>query len=392
MFSRKQIQIYHKNLVVYPVIRYFVVYISHETYLITMKYLRFFPLFLLLTVCAASAKVPVGDSVIKAFCVDFNWSGRGYAGLALPEDYASAKPSDHIKWYKEHNVNTIQSFCVSHNGYAWYDSKIAPKVPGLESDFLTEMVDLGHKEGMLVMGYFSPACNVYWLENHPNEVYDNGTMFHMVYTKKYLEYLGDVIYEAVIHTGIDGFMIDAIFSAPMQEMAPVAWLDCEREMYEELFGTEFPGTCNVTPQMAEDFKRRATLRCWDTIVSAAKRANPECIVWLTCHELDHPQIRDNRIFQEVDWLQNESSDPVFLKTVRSKVGPAVKLIQCVVGWESHDASKLFDDSDPNTGFYGFAWPLLETTLPPTVEQAEDNVRFKNNARNIETMSEFYKNH
>ena len=359
-----------------------------------MKFFKAAALFaVMLASQSLSAKMPVGDSIVKVFCIDFNWSGKGYTGLALPGDYSSAKPEVHLKWYKDHNVNTIQSFCVSHNGYAWYDSEIAPKVPGLEGDFLTELVELGHGEGMLVMGYFSPACNVYWLENHPKEVYDNGTMFHIIYTKKYLEYLGSVIYEAVTHTGIDGFMIDAIFSSPMNERAPVAWMDCEKEMYAELFGTEFPGTCNITPEINEEFKRRATLRCWDTIYSAAKRADPECIVWLTCHDLDHPQTRDSHIYKEADWLQNESSDPAYLEKVREMVGPQTTLIQCVVGWESHNAGDLFGNSSiGKRGFYGFAWPLLDTTLPPAVEEAGDNAHFRRNAENIEVMSEFYKSH
>lgn len=132
-----------------------------------------------LMACSHQNAQKTADDPIQAFCIDFNWSGKGYAGLSLPEDYSQADPKEHFEWYKAHGVNTIQSFCVSHNGYAWYDSDIVPKVPGLRSNFLKDLVDMGHREGMKVMGYFSPGTNVRWMKEHPDEVYDNQTMFHI---------------------------------------------------------------------------------------------------------------------------------------------------------------------------------------------------------------------
>ena len=95
-----------------------------------------------LMACSHQNAQKTADEPIQAFCIDFNWSGKGYAGLSLPEDYSQADPKEHFEWYKAHGVNTIQSFCVSHNGYAWYDSDIVPKVPGLRSNFLKDLVDM----------------------------------------------------------------------------------------------------------------------------------------------------------------------------------------------------------------------------------------------------------
>ncbi len=103
-------------------------------------------LFLLFVVLTATANE---FERIQAFCIDFNWSGKGWKDFSRPMDYNSAVAQEHLNWYKEHGVNTIQSFCVSHNGYAWYDSEIAPKVPGLKSNFLKELVELGHANDML---------------------------------------------------------------------------------------------------------------------------------------------------------------------------------------------------------------------------------------------------
>lgn len=328
---------------------------------------------------------------IQAFCIDFNWSGKGYASLSLPNDFSDADPQEHIKWYKEHGVNTIQTFCVSHNGYAWYDSKIAPKVVGLKTNFLKELVELGHSEGMKVMGYFSPGTNVYWLENHPDEIYDNNTMFHIIYTKKYLDYLGSVIYEAVKESGIDGFMIDAIFTAPFYDGEKMKWAECEKQMYEELFNEPFIGVENITKEIEIEFKRKSVERCWDTIYNSAKKANPECVIWLTCHDLTAYQIApDSKIFKQVDWLMNENSDGEYLQKVKSMVGDHTKLIQCITGWAEHDSEQLFNREDmKDVGFYGFAWPDSLTTLPYTLESAANDPRFKRNAENILKMKEEY---
>lgn len=58
-------------------------------------------------------------------------------------------------------------------------------------------------------------------------------MFHIVYTSEYLTYLGNVIYEAVSKTGIDGFMIDALFTAPRDSAEAMKWMPCERQIYED---------------------------------------------------------------------------------------------------------------------------------------------------------------
>lgn len=346
----------------------------------------------LLAACSSTQSKPEPEMPIQAFCIDFNWSGKGYASLSRPGDFSSADPKVHYEWYKAHGVNTIQSFCVSHNGYAWYDSEIAPKVPGLKSNFLKELVEMGHKDGRRVMGYFSPGTNVRWLEEHPDEVYDNGSMFHIVYTSEYLDYLGKVIYEAVSKTGIDGFMIDALFTAPRDSSEKMKWMPCEQEIYAELFGEPFPGVEKMTYERELEYKRRSVERCWNTIYTSAKKANPDCIVWLTCHELTHPQIRPgSQIFKQADWLMSENSDPKYLQLVRDAVGPHTQLIQCISGWESHNAKSLMQGKEGvKMGWYGFAWPDSVTTLPYTVESAKDNARYRQNALNIEEMAKFYK--
>ena len=95
----------------------------------------------------ASAPVdPTKIKDIKAYCLDFNWGRR--RSFAKPGTWASADPAKHVAWYKAMGANVIQTFAVSCNGYAWYKNGAVPEQPGLKHDFLTEVVRLGHKEGM----------------------------------------------------------------------------------------------------------------------------------------------------------------------------------------------------------------------------------------------------
>lgn len=318
---------------------------------------------------------------VKAFCVDFNWGG---AGFAPPGMYAKASPAEHLAWYKRMGVNTIQTFCVSCPGYAWYRGGAAPAQPGMEGDFLRELTALGHGAGMKVMGYFCIGGNTRWSETHPDEAHPIPSAISIPLTRKYLDYLAAVIPEALVKTGIDGFMIDWVFSPfghyPDKEYT---WLDCEKTMYQELFGAPFPGAEAMDRDKIDEFNRRAVERCWKVIRDAAKGAKPDCIIWLSCYDLQHPQMRGCSMLREVDWLMNEHPDPEKLAAARAATGPKTKLIQCVCGWgDQHDAAKIMGDPRfADLGFYGFAKPDPETTLPP-----EDG---SGNAKNIAAMREFF---
>ena len=84
--------------------------------------------------------------------------------------YAQADPRAHLQWYRELCANTIQTFCVSCCGYAWYRSEVAPVQPGMKGDFLKEITALAHAEGMQVMGYFCVGANTWWGETHPDKL------------------------------------------------------------------------------------------------------------------------------------------------------------------------------------------------------------------------------
>lgn len=320
------------------------------------------------------------DSRITAFCIDFNWDLL--KRFASPGLYGGARAEEHLHWYRELGVNTIQSFCVSHNGYAWYKSRLAPQTPGMnEQGFLERLTELGHASDMRVMGYFSPGANGAWQRSSPDYSHvDIWNRWHVPFSTRYLDYLCRLVEEAVRNVPIDGFMVDWLWN-----VEPV-WLDCEVEMYDQLMDDRFPGRDHVTAEMVEEFNRRATERAWTRIRETAKSVRDDCILWLSCNDLRDPQVRNTRVPLETDWLMNEHPDPSMLAFAREVKGPHTKLIQCMAGWQSnprgdHNAQALLQRSDlDDVGIYGFAIPDVATTLPP-----EDQ---GGNARNIEAMKAF----
>jgi len=322
---------------------------------------------------------------IKAFCIDFNWVPGGPNGFPLPGTFAQADPKVHYQWYKALGVNTIQTFCVSCNGYAWYkQSGVAPVQPGLKHDFLKEVVELGHQDGMRVMGYFCVGSNTYWGQKHPEQSYGIPDTAHIPFTNEYLDYLSACIQDALSKTGIDGFMIDTVFSPPhFGAEKNVRWLECEQTMYRELFGRPFPGKDKVDAKETLEFQRRALDRCWGRIRDAAKSIKPNCIIWLSCNGMRDPQMVGAKMFREVDWLMNEQPDPTCLEAVRKEAGEQTTILQCLCGWgDQNDPRRVVGNPKyDDVGFYGFAAADPATTLPPQGTTG--------NARNIEILRDVF---
>ena len=205
--------------------------------------------------CTASTPTMTPADRIKSFCIDFNWGPGGTNGFSKPGTFAQADPKIHYQWYKDLGVNTIQTFCVSCNGYAWYKgSEVAPVQPGLKHDFLPEITELAHKDGVKVMGYFCVGANTYWAQKHPDQSYGAASDIHIPFTREYVDYLSACIKDALTKTKIDGFMLDWFFSPPHDlGKNKIRWLDCEKRMYAELFARPFPGATRWTPRTRSSF-------------------------------------------------------------------------------------------------------------------------------------------
>ncbi len=326
---------------------------------------------------------------IKAFCIDFNWGEGGPNEFARPGLWADASPSEHVAWYAALGCNVIQTFAVSCNGYAWYRGGSVPEQPGLRHDFLSEMVRLGHDRGMQVMGYFCVGANTLWGRTNPDLSYGIPNAPHIPLTTEYLDDLCTSVADALRRTGMDGFMIDWVWNPGDMDGTPLRWLPCEQRMYHELFDEEFPGKDRISPECELAFRRRAIERCWERIRAAAKGANPDAVIWLSCANVAAPAVVESRLFREVDWLMNEATDPKSLEQVDAMKGPHTRLLQCVVGWgDAHNARRILsDDAVRNVGIYGFAKPLPDSLPLPVAEyRARPVAFFQGNDRNIAVLA------
>ena len=344
---------------------------------------------------ALASAAPRMPKQIKAFCVDFNW----YQGVfAPPGRWGEASPEQHVRWYEALGANTIQTFCLSCNGYAWYKGGFVPPQPGLKYDFLTDVVRLGHKRGMLVMGYFCVGANTKWGQDHPDLSYGApGNTFHIPFTDAYLDYLSTAMQDAIKRTGLDGYMIDWVWNPPDSVRAK-GWIEAEKKLFAQLTGKPFPASGVLSPENKLSYERRAIDRCWECICEARNRANRRCAIWLSCNCLTDPTVVDSKLLRECDWVMNEAPSRNLLESVRSMVGPQARLLQNLVGWAEHDAKAfLADPANRALDCYGFAEPrdsalplAVEDYLSRPVEAFAGNQQFEVNDRNIAVLARFYR--
>ncbi len=349
---------------------------------------------LLLPMCTAAQ--PTGSrgraeriEHIMAYSLDFNWEEE--RRFAQPGRWAGADPAEHVAWYKAIGANVIQTFAVSCNGYAWYKDGVVPEQPGLKHDFLPEMVKLGHKEGMLVFGYFCIGSNTRWGKENPAYSYGAPADYHIPYTDKYLAYLESAIEDAVRKTGIDGFMVDWLWQ-PKRNSTDGKWLAAEKKLYEQLMGEPFPGEDKLSREKDLFYSRKAIDRTWKTIRKAAKRANPDCIIWLTVNNIQHPHVVNSEMYQQADWLMNEAGDMEGIQAVRNMIGPQTRLITCLASWNNMDATQVVPAAlDTGVGLYGFTKPRTDSGIVPLAEILAKPVgELQGDDRNIAVLTRAFK--
>ena len=319
--------------------------------------------FILLDGCSRNNR----EKPFQAYCIDFNWGPGGVNGFAAPGLWADADPEELIEWYADMGCTAIQTFAVSCNGYAWYKNGLVPEQPGLKCDFLTEMVRLGHRKHMEVYGYFCAGANTRWGMEHPESSYGTPSGPHIPFTREYLDFLAASIEDAVKKTGMDGFMVDWIWNPGMNRGRGrnFRWLDCEKVMYRELMGEEFPGKDALTPEQLGSFRKKAIERCWQTIYKAAKKADPECKVWVTCNNVSSRDLQGSSMFRQADILMNEAGSVREVEKIRPLVGEHTRLVTCLAKWNGQDPGKIVPEAlEKGIGLYGFTKPDKGAMLSP----------------------------
>ena len=336
---------------------------------------------------------------IKAFCIDFNWHhARGKGSVfAKPGHWADASPEEHVNWYHDLGANTIQTFCVSCNGYAWYKGGFVPEQPGLKHDFLTEMVRLGHKKDMLVTGYFCAGANSKWGHDHPALSYGAPSTLHIPFTDPYLDYLCRSMEDAIRRTGLDGYMVDWLWN-PNPELRKNGWIDAEKKLFSQLLAKRFPASGTPSPEDLLAYERKAIERCWTRIRETRDRTRRDCILWLSVSNLTDPTIAGSLPLRETDWVLNEAPNPEYYERGRKMAGAHTRVLQNLVGWVQHDAKQyLADPRNRDRDFYGFAEPRDNSLPLPVADYLAKPVEAFNgkdsidvNDRNIAALARFYR--
>jgi hypothetical protein len=334
---------------------------------------------------------------IKAFSVDFNWDsthkweGNGWAKPGL---WAEANPAEHVRWHKELGCNAIVTFAVSCNGYSWYKNSFAPEQPELKHDFLTDMVQLGHKENMKVFGYFCFGSNWLWGKENPDFSYGTPTKPHIPYTQKYMDYLCASIEDAFKKTGMDGLRIDWFWNPDK-----IKWLPCEQEMFFELMGEKFPGADKITKEQLTLFRKKSLNRCWQRMYDTVKNLDKNNIVWHSINNLNNPDLAGDSVpmlmLEQSDWMTNEAGDLKSLREAASKVNKQTRLVTCMASWNGQDVVKTVNeikDAKLDIGLYGFTKPT-QGTLPPPISSylAKPVNSFKGDGKNIAVYARVFNN-
>lgn len=350
---------------------------------------------------AGNGAAAAHDEELHAYNIDFNWGAGtndfiqpGVCDFAKPGLWADADPAEHVNWYAALGCNVIQSFAVSCNGYAWYKNGIVPEQPGLKHDFLTEQVRLAHQKHMLVLGYFCAGSNTKWGLEHPDLSYGTPSQPHIPYTTAYLDYLCASITDAVQKTGMDGIMVDWLWNpgATMEPYPPLRWLPCEQVMYLELMQQPFPGKEKLTPDLEQQFRRKAIDRCWQRIKTAVKRTRPDCLIWLTSCQLTSKDIAGSAMLKEVDWVLNEAGDIATTDSVRGMLGPRTRLLTCLANWNQQDPTKVVPAAiGAHVGLYGFTKPVRGSMPLPVDYYLSHSVEsLKGDEKNIAVLARVYR--
>ncbi len=120
-----------------------------------------------------------------------------------PEEFAATLVDSHI--------NAVTIFAKGHHGFAYYNTKIGTRHPGLDFDLLEEQIKACHKRGIKVLAYFSVNVDELWATTEEGEN-TNWETFQNVDANPQKSYIKDytwpMIREVVENYDIDGFWFD----------------------------------------------------------------------------------------------------------------------------------------------------------------------------------------
>lgn len=159
-------------------------------------------------------------------------------------------PEEHIRLYKEANLDHVWLFTKGHHGEAYYPTKIGHVHPGLKFDYVRVMSDLLRKEKIAFHAYYSVGYDTWAAKTNPNWalIGENGKpvrmrpptgrfrwgQWHLVCVNSpYRQYVFDQLTEIIKGYNPDGIFLDIVG----QEICYCGF--CQK-LYQKAYNREIP--------------------------------------------------------------------------------------------------------------------------------------------------------
>ena len=182
------------------------------------------------------------------------WFERSIVGMEVGPtgaQFGYSDPED-TRYCKDWDGREIVQNCVEANAeylvlwlrdgdYAYYNSKLLPKAPGLgDRDPLHDAVDEAKKHDLPIISYCVVQQGGIYLDEHPEwqmRGADGGTLGRFCFNSGYLEAMKKIVAEQLPY-GIDGFHIDMLDQGFGQPYG--CWCDSCRKLFQDRYGHDMP--------------------------------------------------------------------------------------------------------------------------------------------------------
>lgn len=136
---------------------------------------------------------------------DFHTGGfvKGVGKQFNPEEYADTLARNH--------VNAICVFAKGHHGYAYYNTRVGTRHPGLDFDLMKAQIDACHRRGIAVWVYFSIAVDELYGSTLAARPVQRGHFLNVdarIGTHYVRDYTWPMVVECVRDYDLDGFFFD----------------------------------------------------------------------------------------------------------------------------------------------------------------------------------------
>ena len=227
------------------------------------------------------------------------WFERSIVGMEVGPtgaQFGHSDPND-SRYCKSWNGREIVQNCVKANAeylvlwlrdgdYAYYNSKLLPKAPGLgDRDPLREAMDEAKKHGLPIISYCVVQQGGIYLNEHPEwqmRGADGSVLGRYCFNSGYLAAMKQIVAEQLAY-GIDGFHIDMLdqgFGKPYG-----CWCDSCRQLFEKRFGHAMPNGATWDRDWDDmlRFRYDASQRFEKELTAHIKSINPKVTVDYNYH-------------------------------------------------------------------------------------------------------------